>query len=169
MPSGAHKRRKQYYIITIISWLCNHSSFWLYHMFWSIKTNTINPIYIHTRDIEANSRTHSLFALRIFCGWYYTNNVNDGVCSDDEIAENVKKQLKSWQKSSLGRIFFFDRPMICGSISSELVPLFSLRENRGLDLNIFPTFAFIPVFFDNLANLNLHVNVLLTHLQYNRR
>ena len=95
MPSGAHRGRQQYYIITIISWLYNHSSFWLYHMFWSIKTNTIKPIYNHTRDIEANSRTHSLFALRIFCGWYYTNNVNDGVCSDDEIAENVKK--KKWK------------------------------------------------------------------------
>ena len=69
------------------------------------------------------------------------------MCSDDDIAENVKKQLKSWQKSSLGRIFFFDRPMICGSISSELVPLFSLRENIGLDFNVFPAFAFIPVLF----------------------
>ena len=129
---------------------------------------TLSSLFIITQEIstiiEANSRTHSLFAQKIFCGWYYTNNVNDGVCGDDEIAENVKKQLKSWQKSSLGRIFFFDRPMICGSISSELVPLFSLRENRGLDLNIFPTFAFIPVFFENLPNFNLHVNVLLTHL-----
>ena len=164
MPSGAHKGRKQYYIITIISWLYNNSSFWLYHI---PLRPTLSSLFIITQEIstiEANSRTHSLFALRIFCGWYYTNNVNDGVCGDDEIAENVKKQLKSWQKSSLGRIFFFDRPMICGSISSELVPLFSLRENRGLDLNIFPTFAFIPVFFENLPNFNLHVNVLLTHL-----
>ena len=147
MPSGAHRGRKQYYIITIISWLYNNSSFWLYHMFWTIKTNTINPIYNHTRDIKANSRTQSLFAQRILCGWYYTNNVNDVVCSDDEIAENVEEKLRSWQKSSLGGIFFFNRPMICGSISSELVPLFSLRENIGFDFNVFPAFAFIPVLF----------------------